>query len=164
MKKLEFRTDILPLKDGLYRLALRITLNREEAEDVVQETMIKLWNQHERWQELESIEAYANTICRNIALDHIRRKDNRTVSLEEERPSEQSTDPYHQMWQQEQIQMIRQIMASLPEKQSTCMHLRDFEGKSYQEIATILQITEDQVKVNIFRARKAIKQRIDNNA
>lgn len=164
MKKLEFRTDILPLKDGLYRLALRITLNREEAEDVVQETMIKLWNQHERWQELESIEAYANTICRNIALDHIRRKDNRMVSLEEERPSEQSTDPYHQMWQQEQIQMIRQIMASLPEKQSTCMHLRDFEGKSYQEIATILQITEDQVKVNIFRARKAIKQRIDNNA
>lgn len=164
MKKLEFRTDILPLKDGLYRLALRITLNREEAEDVVQETMIKLWNQHERWQELESIEAYANTICRNIALDHIRRKDNRTVSLEEERPSEQSTDPYHQMWQQEQIQMIRQIMATLPEKQSTCMHLRDFEGKSYQEIATILQITEDQVKVNIFRARKAIKQRIDNNA
>ena len=44
MKKISFRTDVLPLKNELFRVALRITLNREDAEDVVQETMIRVWN------------------------------------------------------------------------------------------------------------------------
>jgi RNA polymerase sigma-70 factor (ECF subfamily) len=54
----------------------------------------------------------------------------------------------------------------LPEKQRSCMQLRDMEGKSYKDIAAILGITEEQVKVNIFRARQTIKERfqkIENN-
>jgi len=49
-------------------------------------------------------------------------------------------------------------MDLLPEKQRTCMQLRDVEGKSYKEIAAVMDITEQQVKVNIFRARQSIKQ------
>ncbi len=49
MKNISFRTDVLPLKNELFRLALRITLNRDDAEDVVQETMIKVWNRREQW-------------------------------------------------------------------------------------------------------------------
>ena len=44
MQEISFRDDILPLKDKLFRLALRITFNRAEAEDVVQETLIRVWN------------------------------------------------------------------------------------------------------------------------
>ena len=51
-------------------------------------------------------------------------------------------------------------MNSLPEKQRIAMQLRDFEGKSYKEIADIMEITEDQVKVNIFRARQAVKSKL----
>ena len=54
---------------------------------------------------------------------------------------------------------MRQLVDSLPEKQRSCVQLRDFEGKPYKEIADILGITEQQVKVNIFRARQTIKQR-----
>ena len=64
MKKINFRADILPLKNELYRLALRITLNHAEAEDVVQETMIKVWNRREQWDEIESIEADGMTTVR----------------------------------------------------------------------------------------------------
>ena len=49
MKEISFRTDVLPLKNELFRLALRITLNRDDAEDVVQETMMKVWNRREQW-------------------------------------------------------------------------------------------------------------------
>ncbi|MFS6554872.1 sigma factor, partial [Parabacteroides distasonis] len=56
MKKIDFRNDILPLKNVLFRLALRITLSREEAEDVVQETMMKMWSLREEWEKIESIE------------------------------------------------------------------------------------------------------------
>ena len=68
-------------------------------------------------------------------------------------------NPYEEMNQKDRIQLVRKLVDSLPEKQRTCMQLRDFEGKSYKEVAEILQISEDQVKVNIFRARQTIKQR-----
>ena len=54
-------------------------------------------------------------------------------------------------------------MGQLPEKQRTCMQLRDVEGKSYKEIAAVMGITEQQVKVNIFRARQTIKQKFTEN-
>jgi RNA polymerase sigma-70 factor (ECF subfamily) len=60
--------------------------------------------------------------------------------------------------QRDRIALVRQLIDNLPEKQRSCMQLREFEGKSYKEIAQILGITEEQVKVNIFRARQQIKQ------
>lgn len=63
MKKVSFRNDVLPLKDILYRLALRITLDSAEAEDIVQDTLIRIWNRREQWDEIENIEAFALTIA-----------------------------------------------------------------------------------------------------
>ena len=76
MKEISFRNDVLPLKDKLFRLALRITLNREEAEDIVQDTLIKVWNSRDKWQQIDSIEAYSLTIARNLSLDRIKKMDN----------------------------------------------------------------------------------------
>ena len=162
MKEISFRNDVLPLKNKLFRLALRITLNREEAEDIVQETLIKVWKAHDKWQELDSIEAYSLTIVRNLSLDRIKKQENQNTSLEEqkmERPDDASPSPSEQMIQKDKLDIVRNIINGLPEKQRTCLQLRDIEGKTYKEIASILTITEDQVKVNIFRARQIIKQR-----
>jgi RNA polymerase sigma-70 factor (ECF subfamily) len=159
---ISFQHDILPLKNELYRLALRITLSREEAEDVVQETMIKVWNNRERWNDIDSIEAYCLTICRNLALDALRKKENLHESIDEkmmQSPNFATHNLQDRIIQQERVQIVRKLVDALPEKQRSCMQLRDFEGKSYKEIATILNISEEQVKVNIFRARQAIKQR-----
>lgn len=163
MKNIDFRTDILPLKNELYRLALRITLNHAEAEDVVQETMIKVWNRRESWQEIENIEAFCLTICRNLALDKMKRMDNQALMLDEENhdPPDYShhANPEERAIQQNRIELVRDIINHLPEKQRSVMQLREMEGKSYKEIACILDISEEQVKINIFRARQSIKQR-----
>ena len=163
MKKVSFRTDILPLKNKLYRLALRITLNPAEAEDVVQETMIKVWNRREQWEQIESMEAFCLTICRNLALDKTRKMTNEELSLdanEHDTPDHShATNPEEQAILQDRIQLVRRLIDSLPEKQRSVMQLRDFEGKSYKEIAAIMGISEEQVKVNIFRARQTIKQK-----
>ena len=164
MKKIDFRTDVLPLKNELYRLALRITLNPAEAEDVVQETMIKVWNRREQWDEIDSIEAFCLTICRNLALDRQKNAANQTATLDE---SHDPTDPsYHanpaeQAEQKDRIALVRRLIDQLPEKQRCCMQLRDIEGKPYKEIALTLGITEQQVKVNIFRARQTIRQKYE---
>ena len=161
MKEISFRNDVLPLKNKLFRLALRITLNREEAEDVVQDTLMKVWNSRDKWQQLESIEAYSLTIARNLSLDRIKKMDNNNGSLEEEQVERQdpASTPSERMIQKDKLDIVRKIIDELPEKQRSCLQLRDIEGKAYKEIANILSITEEQVKVNIFRARQTVKQR-----
>lgn len=161
MKNISFRNDVLPLKDVLYRLALRITLKHEEAQDIVQDTLIRVWSKRDEWDSIESIEAFSLTICRNLALDRIKLKANSNESLDSihiDAPDTNGT-PYDQMLQKDRIELVRRMVNSLPEKQRSCMQLRDFEGKTYKEIAEILNISDDQVKVNIFRARQAIKQK-----
>lgn len=162
MKKISFQNDILPLKNELFRLALRITLNRADAEDIVQETMMRIWNRRGEWDQIESIEAFCLTACRNLALDKLRRMDNQNQSLDATiDPTDYShhANPEEQTVQHDRIQLIRQFINQLPEKQRSCMQLRDIEGKAYKDIANILNMTEQQVKINIFRARQTIKER-----
>lgn len=162
MKKISFRNDVLPLKNELFRLALRITLNHAEAEDVVQETMIKVWNRRDQWDEIESIEAFCLTICRNIAIDKMKKAENQNQSLEEEHDAPDrsyASNPEEQAVQRDRIELIRRLINNLPEKQRSAMQLRDLEGKSYKEIAEIMAISEEQVKINIYRARQTIKQK-----
>lgn len=160
MKKVSFRNDVLPLKNQLFRLALRITLSREEAEDIVQDTMIKVWDKRYEWSNIVSIEAYSLRICRNLSLDRLKKRDNQNDSLEEEQlDTVHTSTPQDRLIDQDRLRVVKEIVDSLPEKQRSCMQLRDFEGKQYKEIADILGITEEQVKVNIFRARQAVKQR-----
>lgn len=162
MKIISFRNDVLPMKDALYRLALRITLNPAEAEDIVQDTLIKVWNRRESWGDLKSVEAFAMTICRNLSLDHVRRHESRNGSMEEAgaEAADTSSSPAEYAEYNEKVSIIKCIVDGLPEKQKSCMQLRDFEGYAYKDIAAILGMTEEQVKVTIFRARQAVRKRI----
>lgn len=160
MQEISFRNDILPLKDKLYRLALRITLNSAEAEDVVQETMIRVWNRREEWQQFDSIEAYCLTVTKNLAIDRSQQKEAQNVELTPEtQETPDASSPYDQLVNEERMNIIHQLVNNLPEKQRIVMQLRDIEGKSYKEISEILQLTEEQVKVNLFRARQKVRQR-----
>ncbi|MBQ0075441.1 MAG: RNA polymerase sigma factor [Prevotella sp.] len=151
--------DILPYKNEMYRLALRITLNSQEAEDVVQDVIIKIWKMREQLQDVENIEAYLMKMTRNLSLDRQRMKVNQSENIDG-RDFTANTSVEENIERQEQLLSIRKIMEQLPEKQRTAMMLRDFEGKSYKEISDIMQITEDQVKVSIFRARQFVKAKL----
>ena len=160
MKEISFRDDILPLKDKLFRLALRITFDRAEAEDVVQDTMIRVWNKREEWTQFGSIEAYCLTVAKNLAIDRSQKKEAQNVELTPEMEEESEiSGPYDQLVNNERMSIIHRLINELPEKQRLIMQLRDIEGESYKEIAKILSLTEEQVKVNLFRARQKVKQR-----
>lgn len=160
MQEISFRDDILPLKDKLFRLALRITFDRAEAEDVVQDTMIRVWNTREEWTQFGSIEAYCLTVAKNLAIDRSQKKEAQNVELTPEMEEESEiSGPYDQLVNNERMSIIHRLINELPEKQRLIMQLRDIEGESYKEIAKILNLTEEQVKVNLFRARQKVKQR-----
>lgn len=160
MKEISFRNDILPLKDKLYRLALQITFDTAEAEDIVQDTLIKVWNKREEWPQFNSIEAYCMTICKNLSVDRCQKKDAQNVGLDESlhSPPDLST-PYENLTAQEGLNLLKSIMEGLPQVQQDILQLRDIEGKSYKEIATVLELSEEQVKVYLFRARQRIKKK-----
>ena len=160
MQEISFRDDILPLKDKLFRLAIRITFDRAEAEDVVQDTMIRVWNKREEWTQFGSIEAYCLTVAKNLAIDRSQKKEAQNVELTPEMEEESEiSGPYDQLVNNERMSIIHRLINELPEKQRLIMQLRDIEGESYKEIAKILNLTEEQVKVNLFRARQKVKQR-----
>ena len=163
MQDIDFRYDLLPLKNKLFRLALRITLDSAEAEDVTSDTLIKVWNKREELRGVESIEAYCMTGCRNLALDRHENKEAHNLSLEanEIDATDNSFTPDEQLERDEKLRKVHELFNQLPERQRTIMQLRDIEEKSYREIATIMGVSEEVVKVTLFRARQAIRKQYD---
>lgn len=160
MEIIRFREDILPLKNQLYRLALRITLNPAEAEDVVQEVLLKVWNKRREWGQLQSIEAYCLTLTRNMAIDRGRSGASHTQSLTDDVGAMADKDnPHESLVQRERMNLIDKIINDLPVVQRAIVQLRDIEGKSYAEIAKLLSMTEGQVKVKLHRARQQVKKK-----
>lgn len=156
----EFINIILPLKDKLFRLALSITGNKQDAEDVVQDTLLQIWKKQNEWDVIKNLEGYCMRAARNIALDKISLKDNQADILSEdfETQGTNSHDIVEQLECSEQIRIINELIGRLPEKQKTIVQLRDIEGLSYKEIADIMDISEEQIKIILFRSRQKLKQ------
>lgn len=157
-----FQNRVLPAKNKLFRFALRFLGNEEEAKDVVQEVFIRVWNGREQMNEVQNWEAWCMRITKNLSLDRIR-----TLSRKQTHPLEdgydirqESLSPHESTELQESMNRIGQYIAALPEKQRQIIHLRDVEGYSYNEICEILELDMNQVKVNLFRARNAVREKL----
>ena len=164
MSLIEFKNRILPNKDKLYRFAFRIVGDGAEAEDVVQEVFIKLWNKRQDWHIYNNIEALCMRMTKNLAIDKLRSKHRRVQALDSTLEiTETSATPHQIAESQDTIAYIQRMMAELPEKQRLVMQLRDIEGMTYKEVADALDIPMAQVKVYLFRARKQIRQQLTNS-
>ena len=160
-----FKTRVLPSKDKLYRFAYKLLGDSEEARDVVQEVFIKVWNRRDEMEHLDNMEAWCMRVTRNMALDKLKSKQYRmTDSLDQNWEISRGEDetPHRETEMSDMMQQISTFIAALPEKQKQVMQLRDVEGYSYQEISEILEIDMNQVKVNLFRARKSVRIHVLN--
>ena len=163
MTQENFKKQILPIKNKLYRFSLRIVGNSLEAEDVVQEVFIKMWRSREDWYKYKNLEAWCMRLTKNLSIDKLRSKHQRVGVLAEGMDfvaKEALPDKKAEL--NDSIGQIRALMNGLPEKQKMVMQLRDLEGMSYQEISEQLEMTLSQVKVYLFRARKSIKSQLIN--
>ena len=160
MDKNEFISLVLPLKDRLFRVAWCILRSKEEAEDIVQDVMLKVWRDEKG--KVENQAAYCYTMARNLALNRLVLKDNRSKELEGAYEQEVQEQPLENIIRTEKMKLLYRMIDGLPGLQRDVVQLRDMEGLSYRDIAKTLQVTEEQVKVNLFRARKKIKTWILN--
>lgn len=158
-----FKNSVLPLRDKLYRFAFRFVGDVAEAEDVVQEVFIKLWDKRQYMEQVNNLEAWCMQATRNLSIDKLRSKHKRLLPIPNGFDLNSPAATPDQLAEgRDAIRHIKNLMAQLPEKQRMVMQCRDIEGMSYQEIADVLQIPVNQVKVNLFRARKAIRTQLIN--
>jgi RNA polymerase sigma factor (sigma-70 family) len=158
-----FNQQIVPVRNKLYRFALKITGNSFEAEDVVQEVMEKVWRSPEdQIEKVQNWEAWCMMLTRNRSIDKKRSAQNkRTENIEGVlHLSSNAMNPAQNTESNDSIQYIRNIMQDLPEKQRLVMHLRDIEDMSYEEIAETLEISLEQVKTNLHRSRKFMREKL----
>jgi RNA polymerase sigma factor (sigma-70 family) len=157
-----FENRVLPSKNKLFRFAFRLLGSSEEAKDVVQEVMIRVWNGREQMANIENMEAWCMRITKNLSLDRIRMQQRRqTDSIQEGFEIRQEIlTPHERTEIHENMQRINDLIAALPEKQRQVIHLRDVEGYSYNEICEILELDMNQVKVNLFRARTTVREKL----
>ncbi len=154
-----YTNEFLSMKQRLYRLSLSIVRDTMVAEDVVQEVLIKIWNKREDAGKIENKPAWAMKMTRNLSIDKMRSKHFKTGSIPEGYDVVNKTHTPESITQSnDTVNTIQEIMQNLPETQRVCIQLRDIEEMKYQEIADILKISIDQVKVNIYRARNYIKK------
>ena len=158
----KFHRVILPLKDKLFRLAWSIVRDSAEAEDIVQDVFLKLWTKNEEWDNIENLEAYCFRTTKNLAFDRVEALSIRkTENIAPESENGVFTDnitPYLKLVETERNTLIYSCIDRLPENQKMVFQLREIEGMSYKEIAEALDISEDLVKVNLFRARSKMKE------
>lgn len=163
MNPKEFTYQLLTIKDKLYRFARRIVGREDEAEDVVQEVVIKLWDKHQHGDQYDNLEAYGMRMTKNLSLDKLKIKHNNNQQLDSiAEPTAATQNPYQTTEQNDTLGTIHRLMQELPEKQRMIMQLRDIEGMTYQEISETLTLSINQVKVYLFRARKQIKEKLLN--
>ncbi len=157
MEKSEFIGLIQPFKDKLYRLAKRILISADEAEDAVQEVLYKLWKGRQKIENYDSPEAFAITMTKNYCLDRL--KSRQASNLKIVHSNYQAADNMERNLEvSDEVALVFRAMESLPEQQKLVLQLRDVEQFEFSEIAKMLGSNETAIRVALSRARKTVRE------
>lgn len=159
----DFKNRVLPVKNKLYRFALRFLQDEDDAKDMVQEVFLKIWNKKESMHQYQNMEAWCMTLTRNLCLDKIKSKQYQASRMKvsaEVKLDEQT--PYEKAAVNDTMRNVENLILQLPEKQKLVFELRDVGGHSYQEICEMTKLDMNQVKVYLFRARKYLRDKLQN--
>ena len=159
MNHQRFQEQVWPMRDRLYRLALRLIGEQAEAEDVVQETMIKIWEDRDRLGRIQNLEGWCTRLVRNLGVDRLRVKQRRpSINIEKAyHLADVQQDVHRQVEGKESMAAIEQLLQTMPEQRRLVIHLREIEGLSYKAIASQLDISLDQVRTDIHRGRQFLR-------
>lgn len=158
MQPNEFIKIVSPFKDKLFRLAKRLLVSTEEAEDATQEVLVKLWTKKETLSELKSIEAMAMTMTKNYCLDQLKSKRASNLTIVNTNYSDSQASLQQQLEDKDSLSWVEKIINDLTEQQKLIVQMRDIEQYEFEEIAKILDMNETAVRVALSRARKTIRE------
>ena len=160
MLQSEFIQVVTPFKDKLYRLAKRLLVSSEEAEDAIQEVMMKLWSRNEKIKEYKNVEAFAMTMTKNFCLDQLKSRHAQNLKLVHSNYSNNAASLQEQIEAHDSVNWVERIMESLPDQQKMVLQLRDIEEYEYDEIAELMDMNPTAIRVALSRARKRVREEL----
>ena len=158
MTQSDFMVVMDAFKNKLFRLAKRLLISTEEAEDAVQEVFIKLWKQKEKLAHYDSIEAVAMTMTKNYCLDQLKSKRANNLRIVHHNFKNRDAAVDQKVEDSDSWSWVEKAINQLPDQQKLIVQMRDVEQFEFAEIATILDMNEIAIRVALSRARKSIRE------
>tara|TARA_R110002049_G_scaffold3795_3_gene27504 strand:- start:36625 stop:37134 length:510 start_codon:yes stop_codon:yes gene_type:complete len=162
MTQTEFLNIVMPFKNKVFRLAKRLLVSTEEAEDATQEVLLKLWNNKKNVQAYKNVEAFSMTMTKNFCLDKLKSKQAQNLKIAHSNYEDKNTALQKQVELNDSLSWVVKIIDDLPEQQKMIVQLRDIEGYDFDDIAEILDMNNTAVRVSLSRARKTIRETLTN--
>ncbi len=160
MNQSDFLKVVLPFKDKVFRLAKRLLVSREEAEDATQELIFKLWKNKEKLSDYKNIEAFAMTMTKNYCYDRLKSKQASNLTLVHSNYKEKDTSLDKKVEYKDSVSLVHELIEKLPEQQKTIIQLRDVEQYDFDEICKMVDMKPTAVRVALSRARKTIREEL----
>ena len=160
MKESEFLAIVLPFKDKVFRLAKRLLVSTEEAEDATQEILLKLWNKKEQIQDYKNVEAFSMTMTKNFCLDKLKSKHAQNLKIVHNNYQDNNVSLQKQVEVNDSLSWVSKIMEELPEQQKIILQLRDIEQYDFSEISEMLDMNETAIRVSLSRGRKTLREKL----
>ncbi len=160
MNQKEFLDTINPFKDKVFRLAKRLLVSREEAEDASQELFFKLWKNREKFEAYKNVEAFAMTMTKNYCLDRLKSKQAGNLKLVHSNYLEKGSGLEKEMEVKDSVSLVHDLIDQLPEQQRIIIQMRDVEQYEFEEIGKVLGLKPTAIRVALSRARKKIKEQL----
>lgn len=165
-RRARFEQEALVHLDALYSFALKLTRARDDAEDLVSDTILRAFDRWEQYQLGTNVRAWLFTILYHTFVSRKRRIDAREVQLPEEPEAWSAyeavgeTDPEGKFYDSFIDEEVTREIDKLPEDYRTAVVLSDIQGLRYAEIAEIVGIPEGTVKSRLFRGRRILQKRL----
>lgn len=144
------------LSPKIYAYCRRFLGNREEAEDMFQETFVKFYQSSKFEKEMTNVPAYLLRIARNLCMNQKERHAEKLVSFEDYMAVNEEGDNREE--KNELLDLVKRALELLSDEYREIFILREYEGLPYNEIAKVLDITMEAVKVRLFRAKKRVRE------
>jgi len=151
---------INPIKDKMFRLALRLLISKEAAEDATQEVILKIWNLKDKVKDYANLEAFMISVTKNYCLDQLKASRNNNLRIIHTNYDNNELSTHRLAELSDEMVQIERIVEMLPEQQKVIFQLRDIEEYNYSEIAEITKMKEPAIRVTLSRARKKIKEEL----
>ena len=160
MTQTDFVKLVMPFKDKVFRLAKRLLVSQEEAEDATQEILMKLWNNKQQIEAYKNVEAFSMTMTKNFCLDRLKSKQAQNLKIVHSNYQDNATSLQKQVELNDSVAWVSKIIEQLPEQQKIILQLRDIEQYEFEEIASMLDMNETAIRVALSRARKTIREQL----
>ena len=160
MNQSDFLKSVMPFKDKVFRLAKRLLVSSEEAEDATQELYFKLWRNKEKLANYKNVEAFAMTMTKNYCFDRLKSKQASNLTLVHSNYQEKEAALETKIEHRDSVNQVHELIDKLPEQQKLVIQLRDIEQYDFEEIGKMLDMKPTAVRVTLSRARKTIREEL----